>query len=86
MLRVVLGRVRPDAEWSGKISALRFNSASAVQENAGSNDPISTIVIARSDAGEEADLEANPKPRAETLDYEEGKGGTNEEKARIRYA
>jgi hypothetical protein len=85
MLRVVLGRARTDAEWSGKISALRFNSASGVQENAGSTDATSTIVIARSN-GEEADLEANPKPRTENLNYEEGKGGTNDEKARFRYA
>jgi hypothetical protein len=26
MLRVVLGRARPDTEWSGKISGLQFNT------------------------------------------------------------
>jgi hypothetical protein len=35
--------------------------------------------------GKEVKLEANPKPRTEILDFDEEKGGTNEEKARIRY-
>jgi hypothetical protein len=31
MLRVVLGRARPDSEWSGKVSRLEFTSSQAVR-------------------------------------------------------
>jgi hypothetical protein len=61
MLRVVLGRARPDKEWSGKISGLRFNSLPGIQESARSGGITSTILtVPRSHYGEEAvDLEAN---------------------------
>jgi hypothetical protein len=72
MLRVVLGRARPDTEWSGKISGLRFNSVPGVQESARLGGVTSTILtVPRSRYGEEAlDLEANEdlEPTSEPLD------------------
>jgi hypothetical protein len=85
MLRVVLGRARPDTEWSGKISGLRFNSAPRIQEGMSSRGIASTILtVPRSHHGEEGDLEANGdlEPRTETLNLAEVTGGTTE-KARI---
>jgi hypothetical protein len=87
MLRVVLGRARPDTEWSGKISGLRFNSVPGVQESVRSRGVTSTIMtVPRSHSGEEAvDLEANgdQESTSEPLDLTEGMGETMEEKARI---
>jgi hypothetical protein len=63
MLRVVLGRARPDIVWSKKISALHFHSAPGVQESARSGDATSTILsVPRSLNGEVVDLEANGGP------------------------
>ena len=73
MLRVVLGRARPDTEWSGKISGLQFNTAPGVQESVSSRDATSTILtVPRSHPGGAIDLEANGEPRIERLDGEEG--------------
>jgi hypothetical protein len=86
MLRVVLGRARPDTEWSGKISGLQFNSAPGVQESVRSRGVTSTILtVPRSHHGEEVDLEANGnlEPRTEPLNLAEGMSGTKEEKASI---
>jgi hypothetical protein len=68
MLRVVLGRARPDTEWSGKISGLRFTSVPGVQESATSRGAVSTILtIPRSHCAEDVDLEAGEEPRTEAL-------------------
>jgi hypothetical protein len=86
MLRVVLGRARPDTEWSGKISGLRFDSAPGVQESVRSRGVTSTILtIPRSLHVEEVDVEGNGdlEPRTEPLILAERMGGTEEEKARI---
>jgi hypothetical protein len=81
MLRVVLGRARPDTEWSGKISGLQFNSAPGVEESARSRGAISTILtVPRSHHGEEVDLETNGEPRTEPLDVQERMGIENEVK------
>ena len=84
MLRVVLGRARPDTEWSGKISGLQFNSAPGVQESMRSRGATSTILTApRSHRGEEVDLEANRKSKIEPSDQEEDISGINEGRVRI---
>jgi hypothetical protein len=88
MFRVVLGRARPDTEWSGKISGLRFNSAPGVQQSARSRGATSTILtVARSPHGDVVDLDSevngNSEPITETLDVAEGMDGTKEEKPRI---
>jgi hypothetical protein len=76
MLRVVLGRARPDTEWSAKISGLRFNSAPGLQEGARSRGAISTILtVPRSYHEGEVDLEATEQPSTELLDGE-GMGRT----------
>ena len=69
MLRVVLGRARPDTEWSGKISGLQFNSAPGVQESTKSRGVTSTILTVP------VDLEANEG----SLDAEEGISEADEE-------
>ena len=89
MLRVILGRVRPNTERSGKIYGLQFNSASGVQDSAQSRDETSTILtVPRSHHMEEVDLEVNGDlgPKTEPLDLTEGMGGMEEEKARIQNA
>jgi hypothetical protein len=90
MLRVVLGRARPDTEWSGKVSGLRFGSAPGVQESARSRGATSTIAtVLRSHHGEEADLEeanGDSKPTTERLELAEELGRTEEEKATAEYA
>jgi hypothetical protein len=84
MLRVVLGRARPDTEWSGKISGLHFNSAPGVPESVRSRGVTSTILtVPRSHHQEEVDLEADGVPRTEPSDREEEMCGINEGKARI---
>jgi hypothetical protein len=84
MLRVVLGRARPDTEWSGKVSALHFNSAPGVQDTGRSRGATSTILtVPRSHRGEEADLEANGEARTGPSDGEDGKHGMNKAKASI---
>jgi hypothetical protein len=85
MLRVVLGRARPDTEWSGKISGLHFNSAPGVPESVRSRDITSTILtVPRSHhRPEEIDLEATGEPRTEPSDREEEMGGIDEVKTRI---
>jgi hypothetical protein len=76
MLRVVLGRARPDTEWSGKISGLQFNSAPGVQ---GSATGSTILTIPRCQHGEEVDLEAYAEFRTEPdLDQEEHMSGINE--------
>jgi hypothetical protein len=78
MLRVVLGRARPDTEWSGKISGLRFNSAPGAQESARSRDVTSTILtVPRSHHEQIFDVETDP------LDGEEGVGERNAATARV---
>jgi hypothetical protein len=68
MLRVVLGRARPDTEWSGKISDLQFNSVPGVQESTRSRDATSTILtVPRGHPVGEVDLEVNEGPRIEPL-------------------
>ena len=60
MLRVVLGRARPDIEWSGKVSSLHFDSAPGVQESVRSRGATSTILtVPRSHRGHSVDLETN---------------------------
>jgi hypothetical protein len=79
MLRVALGRARPDTEWSGKISGLQFNSAPGVQESVQSRDVASIVLtVPNSRCREEVDLETNVEPGTERLDgdLEEKKGGT----------
>jgi hypothetical protein len=44
MLRVLLGRARPDKEWSKSISNLQFNSTPEVQEGRSSRDQTHTIL------------------------------------------
>jgi hypothetical protein len=85
MLRVVLGRARPDTERGGKLSGLQFKSAPGAQESARSRGAISTIwTIPRSDHEEEVDLEANGEPcRTEPLSREKEMSGINEGIARI---
>ena len=75
MLRVVLGRARPDTEWSGKISDIQFNAAPGVQESMRSRGATSTILtVPRSHHGEEVDMETSrePKPKTEHLDEKAG--------------
>jgi hypothetical protein len=75
MLRVALGRARPETEWTGKISVLHFNSAPGVQESMRSGDATSTVLtVPRSDCGEEVDLEAHGKPRIKVMDRKENVG------------
>jgi hypothetical protein len=77
MLRVVLGRARPDTEWNGKISGLQFSSAPGVQESTRSRLATSTILtVARSHHGEEANLEANGGGQDRTLGWT-GEDGYN---------
>jgi hypothetical protein len=84
MLRVVLGRARPDTEWSGKISGLHFNSAPGVSGSVISRGVTSTILtVPRSHHREGIDLEATGEPRTEPSDQEEEMGGIDEVKARI---
>jgi hypothetical protein len=84
MLRVVLGRARPDTEWSGKISGIQFNPAPGVQRSPRSRGAASTILtVLRSHREEEADLEVNEE---RPLDVEEGRDVQNEVKERISYA
>jgi hypothetical protein len=81
MLRVVLGRARPDTEWSGKISGLQFNSAPGVQGSARSRSATgsTTLTIPSSQHGEEIDLEAYAEFRTEPdPDQEEEMSGINE--------
>ena len=73
MLRVVLGRARPDTEWSGKISGLQFSSAPGVQESVRSRGAASTVLtVPRSHHGEVVDLKANREPETQRLDGEVG--------------
>jgi hypothetical protein len=68
MLRVVLGRGRPDTAWSEKISGLQFNSAPEVKESARSRGALSTILtVPRNHRGEENDLEANEGSGYQTM-------------------
>ena len=89
MLRVVLGRARPETEWSGKISGLQFNSIPGVQASMRSGGVTSMILtVQRSHHGEQVNLEVNGDLEArsepsEPLDLAEGMGETKEEKARI---
>jgi hypothetical protein len=84
MLRVVLGRARPDTEWSGKISGLHFNSAPGAPESVRSRGVTSTILtVPRSHHREEVDLEADGEPRTEPSDREEEMVGRHEGKARV---
>ena len=84
MLRVVLGRARPDTEWSGKISGLQFNSAPGIQESAISEGATSTILtVPRTHHREEVYLGANEEPSTEPSDWEEEMGGINQGKARF---
>jgi hypothetical protein len=87
MLRVVLGRARPDTEWSRKISGLQFNFSPGIQqESARSRDATGTIVtVPRSHNGEEVDLEANGESRTESSDAE-GMNGADDLKAKLSYA
>jgi hypothetical protein len=83
MLRVVLGRARPDTEWSGRLSGLQFDSASRVRKSARSRDATSMSLTVTKSHGEEVDLEANGKPRTELLNDGDGMDRTNEVKLRI---
>jgi hypothetical protein len=84
MLRVVLGRARPDTEWSGKISGLRFNSAPGVQESERPRGAASTILtIQSSRRAEEVDLEENAGLRIDPLAREEEMSEMDEGKATI---
>ena len=75
MLRVVLGRARPDAEWSGKVSGLQFKSSPGIHESARSRDATNTIVtVPRTHNGEDVDLEANEESKAESSGGEEMSG------------
>jgi hypothetical protein len=83
MLRVVLGRARPDIEWSRKSSSLHFSSAPRVQRSRGATSMI--LTVPRSCHGEEVDLEVNQESelRTEPLNWEERMGRTNEEKVAV---
>ena len=72
MLRVALGRARPETEWSGKISGLEFNSnpgggagaqASADRSRShGTGDGFGTntiLTVSRSHLEHDADIEAS---------------------------
>jgi hypothetical protein len=84
MLRVVLGRARPDKEWSGKVSGLQFSSASEGQESANSRGATSTILtVPSSRHEEEVDLEANENLMPMTKSLDLALGGTTKEKAGI---
>jgi hypothetical protein len=86
MLRVVLGRARPDTEWSGRISGLQFNSTLGAQESVGSRGATGSILtVPRSHHGEEVDLEATGdlEPRTQPLNLEEKIGGAEEKKTGI---
>jgi hypothetical protein len=83
MLRVVLGRARPDTEWSRKISGLQFNCSSGVEEIAISGDATSTILtVPRSDHGE-ISVSNGESRTVECLDGKEGMGRMNEGMARV---
>ena len=83
MLRVVLGRARPDTEWSQKISGLQFNSAPGIRGSTRSRGATGTILtVLRSHHGDEVDLEANGEPKTEPSDQEEEMGEINEERMR----
>jgi hypothetical protein len=80
MLRVVLGRARPDIEWSGRISDLQFSSGRSRQREI--EGAVSTILtVPRSQGREEVDLEANGEPKTDSLDGEKGVGGKGEGQA-----
>jgi hypothetical protein len=86
MLRVVLGRARPDTEWSGRMSGLQFNSAPGIQgSSVRSRGVTSTIRTVPRSYGEEVDMEGNGDlgPRTEALDLGEETGKTKEEGARV---
>jgi hypothetical protein len=84
MLCVVLKRIHPDTEWSGKISGLQFSSTPGTQESARSQGVTSTILtVPRSHHGEAVNLEANGEPRTKPVDVEAGMGEINEENTRI---
>jgi hypothetical protein len=81
MLRVVLGRARPDTDWSGgKISSIQFNTASRSARSRGATGTIMTVP--RSYFGE-INLEANAELRTDPLTREEGMSGKDESKMRI---
>jgi hypothetical protein len=86
VLRVALGRARPDTAWSRtQISGLQFNSAPGVQESIRSRGVASMILtVPRSHPDKEVDLEANEEPQTEFSEGEETwMDRTDEEKARI---
>jgi hypothetical protein len=84
MLRVVLGRARPDTEWSEKISGLQFNSTPGAQERTRSGDASAIMTVPRSPNGRETvDLDANGESRTAPLDSEEEIYGMKEGKTRI---
>jgi hypothetical protein len=69
MLRVALGRARPNTEWSGKISRLEFSSnpGGGLGANATANDRLrshstsgtsTVLTVPRSRAEHEVDIEA----------------------------
>jgi hypothetical protein len=73
MLRVVLGRARPETEWSGNFSSLQFNSAPGVQRTVPGNH-----------YGEDVGLEEGRDSRTEPLTCEGN--GRKEQKTSIVYA
>jgi hypothetical protein len=76
MLRVVLGRTRPDIELSEKFSGLQFNSAPGAQESRRSRGETSTVLtVTRSHLREEVDLEVNEQLRTEPLQAEQRMDG-----------
>jgi hypothetical protein len=76
MLRVVLGRARPDTAWSAKVSGLEFNSSPGIRESARSRDATNTItMVPRTYNGEEVDLEASLEAKPESSGGEEMSGG-----------
>jgi hypothetical protein len=80
MLRVALGRARPDAEWSRKISGLQFNSspdggtqASATgrsrSQGAGSGFGTNTILtVPRSNSEDDVDIDLEARDTSGSMD------------------
>ena len=87
MLRVVLGRARPDTEWSGKISSLQFTSVGPNQADSDTNPAsqsrsrgvISSILAVPRSTGKRGgnreegvgDIEADPEGAEDTEEKEE---------------
>ena len=85
MLRVILGRARPDTEWSGKISGLQFSSnpgggaqASGTggmrsQDTGGRFDTDTILTVPRSNFEHEVNVELEARDVGRHMDVASGK-------------